>query len=488
MNVANDLTISGGNSVAIATDELHDLAQRLEATVHILRRARATIGETSARGLAIRAEPELGRFNAEAQRALEATLSLLAECEFRADSASRALRGAAVAYGVAEDSIDASMRRLAGMFGYGIGLLSPVLISLVASFAVTAIPGVLLGAGILRLWELHDPRSAAEYRDGIGAWWNDQRGLLTNPVTVALVSNLLTSSDDLVAGAFMLPPALVELFGDDGLALTGISSSALVAVVAGGTFGLLVEGRVSATRTTTRTLDRAPVGLAERVERLPSPGSNANGEQIRIDRFSAPGQPDRFEVFIAGTVDFSAVATDEPFDLTSNIHSVAQLPAGSDRAVREAMAHAGIQSSSPVIFTGHSQGGMIAANLAASGDFATKGVLTIGAPDGAIVIAPGIPVISIAHTDDLVTVLNGPRRDAGTIVVEREAFAQRAIPNDIPLPAHDRGEYRETAARADRAAHANLARTIASFDRMTSGTVPVSTSLYLARRNQSDAS
>jgi hypothetical protein len=409
---------------------------------------------------------------------------LLAECEFRADGAARALRLAAIAYGLADDTIDATMRRLTGVLGHGVGALAPILLALLASFALTALPGVLLGVGVVRLWQFLDPSGVDEHRQAVGSWFGEQQALLTNPVTVALIGHLMTSTDEFGAGVLRIPPALATLLGEDGLAVAGISSSALTAIVLGGQAGFLREGAVTAQLTTTRTLTRAPTGLRERVDRLPSPGDNPHGEQIRIDRFSVPGQPDRFEVFIAGTVDFSALATSEPFDLTSNIHSIAQLPAGSDRAVREAMNQAGVTAASPVIFTGHSQGGMIAANLAASGDFSTKGVVTIGAPDGAIVIGADIPVIALAHTDDLVTVLNGPRKDASTIVVERQAFAERSIPDNAALPAHDRSEYRVTAASADRAADASLRAAISDLDRMTAGTTPVSSPLYLARRSE----
>jgi hypothetical protein len=484
--VGSDITVSGGGTVAVATDELHDIAQRLELAAHNARSARQTLATLDGDGWTVGvlrgSPPHQKPWEREADQALERSALLLAECEFRAETAARALRFAATVYGIADNTIDLSMRRLSGILGYGVGALAPILLALMASFALTAAPGLLLGACAARLWQFHDPRRFDEVRQGVGSWFGEQRALLTNPVTVALIGNLMTSTDDFTAGVLRIPPALAMFLGEEGIAVAGISSSALTAIVLGGQAGFLREGGVVAQRTSTRTLERAPSGLRERVDRLPSPDDNAHGEQIRIDRFSVPGQPDRFEVFIAGTVDFSPLATTEPFDLTSNIHSIAQLPAGSDRAVREAMNHAGVTATSPVIFTGHSQGGMIAANLAASGDFRTHGVVTIGAPDGAIVIGADVPVIALVHSDDLVTVLNGPRKDPGTIVVERQAFAQRSVPDDVVLPAHDRVEYRQTAASADLAADESLRTAISQLDRMTAGATPVSSSLYQARR------
>jgi pimeloyl-ACP methyl ester carboxylesterase len=481
--MASELVISGGGAIAVATAELHDLVQRCEAIVQTARWARGAVsrlggvgweGETSCSGVHASA----------ANRAIERAGIALAECEFRADVTVGALRFAADAYGFTEATVAGTLRRLAGILGYGIGAMAPLLITLFAAFAVVTLPAALLGASVLRLWAVNDPVAARHFGANLGAWLSEHRAALTTPLAVTVIGNVFSSADELAAGVFGIPPALVALLGEDGLGVTGISSSALLAVLASAPSGALRESPVVAQRTTTRILDRAPVGLADRIDRLPSPGSNANGEQIRIDRYSVVGQPDRFEVFIAGTVDFSAIATDEPFDLTSNIHAIAELPAGSDRAVREAMKHAGINSGSPVVFTGHSQGGMIAANLAASGDFNARGVVTIGAPDGNIIVNADVPVISIAHTDDLVTVLNGPRTDPHTIVVERQAFANREIPEGAILPAHDRLEYRETATRADQATHSELAAAIAAIDGMTQGATPVSHSLYLARRTE----
>jgi len=483
--MGTDLTISGGGSLAVSTDELNDLAQRLEKAAEVAHSALWSLTRLANDSDATREHNT--PFSLEARRLVDRTTILVTQCEHTAAFASRSLRLASVAYGTAEKSIDAIIRRLTGSLGYGLGVLSPMILMLTAAFAITATPGLLIGAGVLRLWSLHDPRGFLDRGGEFTEWLANNQALLTNPVTVTLLGNLLTSADEFGAGVLRIPPVFTDVLGEEGAGIVGISTSALVAILAGSQVGLLREGPVSAQRTTTRILHSAPRGLAARVDRLPDPGANANGEQIRIDRYATPGKPDSFEVFIAGTVDFAPVATGEPFDLTSNLRSIAQLPSGSDRAVRQAMQHAGITASSPVVFTGHSQGGMIAANLAASGEFNTQGVLTIGAPDGGIVVDATVPVISIAHTDDLVPVLNGPRQDQGTIVIERQAFAGRTVPHDLALPAHERSEYRQTAQLADHAATRTLSEAISRIDRMTQGAQPVSTSLYLARRTSTDA-
>ena len=61
--------------------------------------------------------------------------------------------------------------------------------------------------------------------------------------------------------------------------------------------------------------------------------------------------------------------TDEPWDLTSNVTGVAGLDAGSLRATELAMHDAGIRPDDEVQFVGFSQGGLVAARLAASGEW-----------------------------------------------------------------------------------------------------------------------
>jgi hypothetical protein len=308
----------------------------------------------------------------------------------------------------------------------------------------------------------------------------ENRHLLNNPVTVELVRLALTSADEMAAGALKVPYSYSE--AAEVLGLAGISSSALVAILAGNRAGLFTETPVSVRKTTTSRSTQPPQGLAERIERLPDPKRNASGEQIRIDRYDVPGQPDRFDVYIAGTVDFSPLASGEPFDLTSNFHGMADLPAGSYRGVEDALRQAGVTKANPIVFTGHSQGGLLAETLARSGNYNTLGVVTIGAPTGHISAPASFPVIAMEHTEDIVPALGGSHRDSATFVVRRAALAHGSLPEGIFFPAHERTEYAQTARMADEASNRSLREAIATIDTVSSGARRTESTTWIATR------
>lgn len=183
-----------------------------------------------------------------------------------------------------------------------------------------------------------------------------------------------------------------------------------------------------------------PRGLADRVDRIPS-GEAA----IRIERFRDEVGGIHTEVYIAGTRDFGIPSDREPFDMESNIALIGALAAASLVAVESAMRQAGVRPGDAVVFTGHSQGGLVAARLAESGRYDTKGLVMVGAPRGSAPIRGDYPAVSLAHTDDVVPDLGGARRASKEIQLERSSGQP---PGDI-VGAHDLGGYRETARVAD---------------------------------------
>ena len=181
-------------------------------------------------------------------------------------------------------------------------------------------------------------------------------------------------------------------------------------------------------------------GLAERIARIPDSDS-----PIRIERYLLPSGQWHTEVFVAGTRSWDLEQTDDPFDMRSNLALVAGLPAAAAMATEKAMARAGVRRGDRVLFVGHSQGGAVAASLAESGRYDTRGLLTIGAPLGNQPVRGDYPAIRIEHRDDLVVDLGGYRQPGGQWVVEAESGAD---PGDVAA-AHGRVQYLETAARID---------------------------------------
>jgi len=468
-----DLVISGGGRTAIASDELFSHAQELEkVAIESLSCARQLAGVDGILDAARLSAANAPASAFEAESAIASATATLDELEREASLVARLLRVSADAYGGAERFARDAMHDLAARVGYSVGFYLPIIALAVAPSAAIALGGVVVLASLR-------PGGLSGFIGTLGEWFRGNTRALTDPMNVALVKLGVSSADDFGAGLLHIPPGIVQALGDDGLGVLGTSTTAATAALVGQQFGIFAETPVKATRVSREAGAAPPQTLVDRIDRLPDTGENAHGEQIVIDRIEVAGQPDRFEVYIAGTVDFTSVG-EEAFDMTSNVYAVADLPAGSYRATQLAMEQAGITRHTPVVFTGHSQGGLIAATLAASGDYDVRGVVAIGAPTAHVDVPASIPMIAIEHTDDLVPALSGMRTDNAAILVERRAFAPGAELGDSPLPPHEKSAYRVTAALVDEAHDDQVREAIRSMSYR--GEATVTTSSYLAER------
>jgi pimeloyl-ACP methyl ester carboxylesterase len=218
-------------------------------------------------------------------------------------------------------------------------------------------------------------------------------------------------------------------------------------------------------------------GIGDRAERIPE-----EPEQIRIDRYSTPGAPDRFEVYIAGTAELAVSGDDEPWDMTSNLTAMAGGSAGSFRAVEEAMHLAGIEAGDPVTFTGYSQGGIIAAQLAASGQYAVDGIVSFGAPAGQVAVPHDIPYLAVEHTNDLVPALGGTFASSEPVVVRRQLFDGPPPLGEYVLPAHRLTHYVETADLVDVSDDPRIEAALRRFEHAPA--TSVTSTVYLATRSR----
>lgn len=464
----------------MASDALFGDAQALEEVHHELRAAVAQLVVVDSL-VAIRL---LRRSNAplsavEAESDIARALDLIGASAERAAAIAGVLHASAVGYGLADDAANRAAQQLAAGLGYSTGVLLPMFAVLFAP-ALTPVLAALLVASLIA------PKGAAGVASGLGDWLTDNSRLLTNPLTVALVRSGAMSIDDVIAGALGLPPAVAQVLGDEGVGATGIDTSTGLFSIIGAPFGLLAETAVATRARTQRDIDAAPRGIAARLDRIPqrvtADDGAKHGEHVRIEHYTTPGQPDSFAVYITGTADFSPRPGAEPFDLTSDVSTMADLPAGAVQAVRQAMQQEGVTADSPVQFTGFSQGGLIAATLGASGDYNTQGVVAVGSPTAQIEMQGGYPVVLLEHTDDIVPALGGTHTDDGPVLVQREAFADRELPPGIAVPSHDRGEYLRTAELADDARSPQLVEAIARLDELGRGATSITSTTYVAER------
>lgn len=185
---------------------------------------------------------------------------------------------------------------------------------------------------------------------------------------------------------------------------------------------------------------QAPQSVGERVARIPE-----TDNPIRVERYVDSAGRAHSEVYIAGTHDWGMGTTEEPFDVNSNIALVAGIPAASLVGVQSAMARAGIKHGERVTFTGHSQGGMIAARLAESGTYRTTGLVVVGSPTGTLSATGGYPALALRHTDDVVPRLGGSDQGSGFTTIERASTS----PIGDVVGAHKKSGYVQMARDLD---------------------------------------
>jgi hypothetical protein len=164
-------------------------------------------------------------------------------------------------------------------------------------------------------------------------------------------------------------------------------------------------------------------------------------------------------VEISGTQVWAPRAGENPFDVTTDVRSMARestvLAQAVDEALRHAKADAGRDASAdPVLLSGHSLGGIAAAGLAASPQFTARHhvthVVTMGSPVSRVPVPPGVQVLSLEHHQDPVPRLEGRRNPdrQSWVTVTRDLHGD---PHrvDTGSRAHAGTEYVETAAIVD---------------------------------------
>lgn len=420
---ANPLVVRSGNSTLVATDALlahlpvlAQLADAVEADAH-----RIAI-------VALDAQPGILRTQLER---CELSGSELAE-EVRA--LQRAISTAQTGYETAE-RMATSLQDAASAWATGV----------LARAVLPFLPAILLGSAFgSRL-----ARGTAEQQQAaLGRALVDHPELITSPEFSTFVRRAVSNADDAAFGAAGVPPWMTMVLGEQGLGILGVDTSAgaLIAVSTATGSRYFSETTVRVDRISERGTSEPPVGAEARLERVP------DEQQVRIERYTAPGEPPRYVVYVAPTQTFSPVADGEPWDLTSNIAGVGGLSSGSIRATELAMADAGITAESEVVLVGYSQGGLVADAVAASGKWNAVGLETYGDPGGGVPVPEGVRGVAVRHTDDLIVALGGAQESTDRTIVERRAFAEGAsIPHDLPVPAHQRRAYAETARLLDAA-------------------------------------
>jgi hypothetical protein len=470
------LILAGGGSTAVAVDELFVEVARLHRLAAAARdwgrRLASITSSLQALGLTSSSAGFLpSRFDASAVDAgLGGAASAITRSIRLAERLGRDLMSSAERYGRAEREAVERWRFLVGAAAWAVGA---------APLYAAATAATIAGA----TW-LAAETNAVPSVDRI-----DWRPVFSSPEFVSLVRALADSPDELAAGGAHVPLAESLRAGDRlGAPSAAAVLLAAAAMIAGtgrsagavGTAGagpVLVERDLGIVQARTvhpqpgAPLPTAPRGVAELAARIPSPEPGA--PQVRVERYGE-GADARYIAYVTGTVTFDVHAGSEPFDMTSNLHGVADdapsanvPPAAMERAVRLALAEAGAGTSSPVLVAAYSGGGIAAAQLAAASDLNVVGAVTFGSPTASAPPSDGVPVLAFEHAEDPVPATGGagaPSPDR--LVVARAALDGAVIAPDDVLPGHALSRYRETARLVDASEEARLVafrQTVAGF-------------------------
>lgn len=172
---------------------------------------------------------------------------------------------------------------------------------------------------------------------------------------------------------------------------------------------------------------------------------------IHIESYAKKGIGRNLVVYIPGTQS-NALGGENPFDMKSNLEAATGRGlAASETAVKAALQELAAGAGDSVLFVGHSQGGLVASNIALStNQYQTIGLISVGAP---IAHQPlHVPTIALEHTNDLVPALTGETNP----MLENWVTVQTEVQADSILTAHSVSSYLETAKHADATNNAGL--------------------------------
>jgi len=439
--MSDSLTISGGGSVSVATTEMLVSASALHRAASMSRDIAGAVSMVDAR-LTTNQLVTLGIPTAAAlaENDLDCAFAELQSLAQRAERLSSLVRFAAESYGMAEAIAEGLSRKFTAEAAALFGFLFPKHL-LVWGASLVGLP-ILFGFTAAALVTGRQPAELLadkELMAGLNA-------LISDPLFVQTVRLGVMNVDEIVAGASGLPPSLVALLSAAGL--IGLSSSAAGVGRLAGVAGMMAETPVALVSRTDTTPVKPAQTVDERAERIPQ-HTEESPFQVRVEKTSRPGEEDTFEVYIGGTVDFAFGDSAQPFDGSSNVNLAAGQEAAAMKAVLMAMEEAGITAESEVMLNGYSQGGAVAAMIAATGDYNVTGVLTFGGNTGQIPIPAGVDAVLVEHEDDIVPAAGGSQDNQHATIVTREAFGGRQLPEGVLAPAHQLNEYRDTAQLMD---------------------------------------
>lgn len=154
----------------------------------------------------------------------------------------------------------------------------------------------------------------------------------------------------------------------------------------------------------------APESFGDLLDGLNHRDRMSSADQGQIDVRTVP-QPDGSHAYIVdipGTKDWNLIPGREYEtlnDLGTNLHAMGGEQTAYQNGIVEALRRAGADGGEPIMLVGHSQGGIVAAQMAhdmAGSEFNITHVVTAGSPVGRIDIPDNVQVLSFENNHDIV--------------------------------------------------------------------------------------
>ncbi|MDR1798784.1 MAG: hypothetical protein LBR19_02725 [Bifidobacteriaceae bacterium] len=179
----------------------------------------------------------------------------------------------------------------------------------------------------------------------------------------------------------------------------------------------------------------------------------------------ADGQT-RWLVEIPGTRMPDHFGGSNPADELTNLEAIIGDTNGVAHGVKQAMEQAGISRTEEVVMVGHSQGGIVTAGLLADPEFVKQynvtAAMTAGSPIGLLPVASSVALVSLEHTADPITTMDGAENPRGRhqVTVKRDPSLSKdpAVQETLNgwLKGHSLVAYAETAKMVDSSNHLSL--------------------------------
>lgn len=463
--MSDDLEISGGaGGVGATYDDMLTFAGVLDAaadglrgtTEDLVRLGGSRAGELAEASLLV--PDKVVAAEAEHAGAIASTGLLMSQMEVTA----RLVRASVWAYETTDAALAGMQEDLYSAGGFALG--------------VGAIPLALTGSAALLVAASRNPALAAELERRLAT--PEGRAALADDLNQTLYENpwlqeaLTRSAPGLVQGlttSVLGFPGALTLSG--GKWPTGDYHDAVSGLLAAaGMAGLLQDTGSYVTRRQPGQVNLAPGAYGAETflddvfgEQGRLSKASQQETQVQVVRVPQADGSSAWIVQIPGTQEMAALKHGENLsDMVSNVHNIEGNATGPptllEKQVLAAMDQAGIGRDEPVMMTGHSQGGIVAASLAARQpeEFHITSVVTGGSPIGRFDMPDNVSVMSLEHEQDVIPRLDGA--DNGDVA--QWVTVRRSVDGEVEpslSEAHETTAYQRTGGLVDQDSSGSVA-------------------------------